>query len=87
METECILEVHVIPNSKEFKIIGFDSWSKALKIKIKSPPEKGKANKEVIDELKKEFNCGIEIINGLKTRNKKIKVLKSLKEIQEKIKL
>jgi uncharacterized protein len=87
MKNECILEVHVIPNSKEFKITEFNSEKKALKIKINSVPEKGKANKELIKRLEKEFKCKIELIKGIKNKNKTIKLNKSFEEIKQKIKL
>lgn len=64
------LQVHIIPNSSKNEIIGWDDEKKELKLRINAPPEKNKANKELIKFLKKELKCQVEIIKGLKSRNK-----------------
>lgn len=69
-----ILKVKIIPNASRNKIVGWHN--DALKIKIKAPPRKSKANKELTSFLAKEWNIpksSIEIIKGEKSR---IKVLK-----------
>lgn len=45
------LQVKIIPNSSKNKIIGKEN--KRLKIKINAAPDKGKANKELINFLAK----------------------------------
>ena len=59
----------------ENKIKGF--YEEALKIDINAPPIRGKANKECIRFLAKELKVpklDIEIIAGLKSRDKLIKI-------------
>jgi len=54
-----------------------DNW--VLKIRIKAPAEKGKANKELINYLSKELNLkknNFEIISGDTEQIKKIKITK-----------
>jgi uncharacterized protein (TIGR00251 family) len=45
----------------------------SLIVKITQVPDKGKANKEIVKELKKLFGTDIEIVFGLKSKEKKIK--------------
>lgn len=71
MNEEVVLSLEVIPNSKEFKISGFNAWSQTLKIKTKSKARKGLANKEIERELKGIFNSNIKILSGFKSRKKK----------------
>lgn len=50
---------------------------------VKKPPTKGKANKEIISFLAKELNCSskdIEIVSGLKSQIKTIKIENKSKE-------
>ncbi len=48
-----------------------------------SQPEKNKANKEIIKELKKFFKCDIEIVSGLKSKEKKIKINLPKEQVKE----
>jgi len=44
---------------------------------VKKPPDKGKANKEIISFLSKELNCSsndIEIVSGMKSHFKTLKI-------------
>lgn len=47
-----LLKLKVVPNSKEFKL---KMGSDYLKIWLKSPAEKGKANKELVNRIKHIF--------------------------------
>ena len=66
------INVRVTPNSKESCIKEFKN--DILYVKLKSIPDKGKANKELVKLLKKEFGKNAEIIKGEKIRNKLIKL-------------
>ena len=63
-----LITVKVKPNSPKFSINVKDK----IIIHCKSPPEKNKANLEIMKELKKLFKKDVEIVSGSKTRNKKI---------------
>lgn len=72
---ERFLEIKVIPKSSISRIVERDGNS--LKIKLRSAPDKGKANNELIRLLAKEFKVArsqIEIISGLTNRTKRIKI-------------
>ncbi len=54
--------------------LSFDSENEVLIIEITENPEKGKANKEIIKELKKFFKSEIELVSGIKSKKKIIKI-------------
>ncbi len=65
----------VIPNSKNNSIEAFQD--NILKIRIKAPPDKGRANEELIEFLAKELNLPksqIEIISGHTSRLKTLSI-------------
>ncbi len=66
------IELEVIPNSKQFAILGFNPWTNALRIKVKEKALKGQANKGLVKELEKRLGCGVEIKSGEKSRRKKL---------------
>ncbi|MEM2935491.1 MAG: DUF167 domain-containing protein [Candidatus Thermoplasmatota archaeon] len=70
-----IVKIKVIPNAGKNEII---QEGEILKVKVSSPPSKGKANKEVIELLANFFgvkkNC-VKIIKGANSREKIIEIL------------
>jgi len=70
-----ILQVKVTPNARTNAIDGFHDG--VLKVKIKAPPDKGKANDELIDFLAESFHIPksrIRIISGHSSRLKKLEI-------------
>lgn len=67
-----LLKTKVKPNSQNFKIDEINPWRNQLKIKVTSKPEKGKANRELLNELKTNLNKKIKITVGKKSREKKL---------------
>ncbi len=70
-----IIKVKVIPNSKKQKIE--ISGENELKINLKSKPERGKANQELVKTISDFFNAkesNIKIIKGKKSQRKIIKI-------------
>jgi len=61
-------------NSSRFKLARFDPVQNELMVKVCLPALKGKANKELLKELKKVFNSSAEIIKGEKSNKKKVLV-------------
>ncbi|MEA2090228.1 MAG: DUF167 domain-containing protein [Thermoproteota archaeon] len=84
----------------EGTILGIRVKLKAEKFSVKqnheivvfcrAPPKKGKANKEIVKNLKKIFHKKVEIVSGLKSKNKTILIrnckLEEAKKILEQIK-
>jgi uncharacterized protein (TIGR00251 family) len=69
------LAVKVTPNAGRNEIVGFKAG--VLQIKIGAPPDKGKANKELVDFLSEKLDVkksAILIIKGQTSRNKVIVV-------------
>ena len=65
-----IVKARVKPGSREFSIEkNEDSWT----ICTKSPAERGRANRELLKELGKEYPR-VRILRGLKSRNKVIEL-------------
>lgn len=64
------LKIIVKPNASKSEILGYDESRQAVKVAIAAPPDKGKANKEVIKFFSKLLKRKIEIKIGLKSREK-----------------
>jgi uncharacterized protein (TIGR00251 family) len=72
------LRIKIIPQAQHNKIVGWQN--NTLKIKINASPKKGKANKELIKFLTKEWNISkseIVILKGEKSRTKILQIPKS----------
>ena len=70
------LEVKVFPRSSRERLVKKDGRIKAY---VNAAPEKGKANKALIDLIAKEYGVkkrGVTIIAGFACRNKVVEVLK-----------
>jgi uncharacterized protein (TIGR00251 family) len=74
-QKELILNIKVEPRSSRSEIVG--PYGDGIKVKLTSPPVDGRANKELIDLLSKEFKIrkkDIEIISGQNSRYKIIRI-------------
>jgi len=71
-ENERLVRVRVIPNSDRSSIRKKED---EIKVKVSSPAEKGKANKELLRILYRTFGTrDIEIVSGKMTRRKVIRI-------------
>lgn len=84
-EKGVLIEVRVKPNSKSFALL---RKGNRLVLEVTSPPKEGKANVEIVRELKRMLGKDVEIVKGFKYREKLI-LLRGLKidEVQELIKV
>jgi uncharacterized protein len=69
-----LLTIEVSPKSDKFMISGYNEWREAVEVKIKSVPQKGKANKEIINEFSKITKATVEILSGHKSHHKTLKI-------------
>jgi uncharacterized protein (TIGR00251 family) len=73
-----IIDLEASPGAKETKVpAGYNQWRKRLLVKLKAPPERGKANEELIDALARLLNVPavrIEITSGATDSRKTVKV-------------
>ncbi len=65
------LKIKVIPNSSRTELTEENG---SLKLYLKSPPEKDKANLELLKFFKKEFNLKVVIKSGRKGREKLLEI-------------
>jgi len=71
-----VLEIKVIPRSSKHELV---ETGAAIKAYLKSAPDKGKANKELIELLAEVYRTGkgdIRIIAGKTARKKIVEVIK-----------
>ena len=68
------VQIEVSPNSGQFQITGYNQWRQTLEVKIKAPPTKGKANKEIIKEFSKLTGHHTKILSGHKSRQNTLKI-------------
>jgi uncharacterized protein (TIGR00251 family) len=63
------------PSSPKTELLGFDDARQAYKIAVKAPPEKGKANLELMKFLKKLTGRDVIIVTGKTSRTKCVRLL------------
>ncbi len=83
-----VLNVKIIPRALRNEIVGI--LEKELKVKIKSPPVKGAANKEIIEFFSQILGIpkrDIEIIKGITSSHKSILFRGNEKEIIDRLNL
>lgn len=68
------VRIDVTPNSSKFKINGYNEWRNEIEVKITSFPQKGKANREIIKEFSKLTNSRVDIVSGMKSQHKTLKI-------------
>ena len=73
-----VLSLKVTPNAKQPQFpAGYDSWRKAVEIRVKALPEKGEANAEVVELVAQFFGApesAVSIIAGAKAREKLVEI-------------
>jgi hypothetical protein len=73
-----ILALEVSPGSgKTGFITGYDPWRKSIRCAVRSPPERGKANREVIDFLATALGVtvsSVSILSGATQPRKRVRV-------------
>lgn len=82
-----IIDCKIIPNAARSRVVGY--IGEALKIQIAAPPEKGKANEELINFLSKLLKVpksAIKILTGETGRLKRVSIEGlSAEEIRKKL--
>ena len=70
-----LLNLKVSPGASANKIMNWNAG--ILKVRIKAPPEKGKANKELIRFLAKLLGtapANLDLVSGESSRNKRVRI-------------
>ncbi|AEC51177.1 hypothetical protein PNA2_0260 [Pyrococcus sp. NA2] len=83
-----LIYVLVKPNAKKTEIEGVDTWKKRIRISVKAPPVKGKANRELVNFLQGLLNAEVILVRGETSREKEL-LIKGLKveEVKRKLNL
>ena len=68
------LQILVKPNAPKNEILGMDKSRNSVRVAIAAPPEKDKANKEVIKFFSKLLKKRVEIVRGARTPEKLLKI-------------
>ena len=73
-----VIDFEVTPGAKVTVVpSGYSVWRKRVEVKLRAPPEKGKANEELIEALADLFgvpSASIEITSGATNSRKSIKI-------------
>lgn len=73
---ELTVKIKVEPRSSHSEVVG--PYGDALKVKLTAPPVEGKANKELIEVLAREFGISrkdVAIISGQASKNKIVRLI------------
>ncbi len=73
-----ILEVHVKPCSREFKIVVEEG---EIMVFCREEPTKGKVNKELIKEFSRLFHNEVELVSGFASKQKKL-LIKGVEKVE-----
>jgi len=71
----CLLRVRVVPKAKRTGILGVSG--DALKVAVAAPPEKGEANRELVELLATTFQVAksrVQVVRGGSSRNKVVEL-------------
>ncbi len=79
-----LILVHAVPASKEFALSG-DEWKASLVVRLRAKPERGKANKELLQEMKKFFQARVELAKGEKSSEKLLLVHAPKKRVLQRL--
>ncbi len=77
------MEVLVKPSKKRFKLYLDDDGR--LVVELMSPPTKGKANKELLQNLKKKLGCNVNLVRGQTSTIKLLEFTLSETELKRRI--
>jgi len=79
-----ILRIKVNTNSDSFGIGQINKWTGRLKISVKSPARKNKANQELLNKLEERLKRQVKLLNGHKSNKKRILIKGSTtKEVRD----
>jgi uncharacterized protein (TIGR00251 family) len=68
------IKIIVRTNAPLTELLEFDSARNAYRMNVHAQPEKGKANIEIIKYFKKEFKLTVEIISGMTSKEKLLRI-------------
>jgi len=82
---ETILRLRVLTGKRDFRIL-WDAENDTLLVESTKQPVKGKANIEILKELKRFFKADTRIVSGLTSKEKKVSIGLSKDDILSRLK-
>ena len=76
------LDIIVTPNSATPGVQGVDPWRHRVVVKVRSPPEGGKANKEVQELLSSLFDARSSVVRGHLQRMKVVHICAPVERVR-----
>jgi hypothetical protein len=64
--------VWVAPGARRTEIVGF--YGDALRVRVAAPPERGRANKALVEHLSEQFGVRVRLLSGASSRRKRFVV-------------
>jgi len=74
LEGTVLVDIEVQPSSTRQGVIGMNKWRNRIQVAVKAEAHRGKANFAVCNVLKTVLGTDVEIVQGLTSRQKKIKI-------------
>lgn len=74
LEGTVLVDIEVQPSSTRQGVIGMNEWRNRIQVAVKAEAQRGKANFAVCNVLKTVLGTDVEIVKGLTSRQKKIKI-------------
>lgn len=64
------MDIHVVPGASRSEFGAYDQWRRRFQVKVREPPEDGRANREVERLVSELFRCKAVIVRGQTVRDK-----------------
>jgi len=75
LKNKSSIKIIVKPNSAKSELVRYDENRQAYRVNIAAPPDKGKVNREVIVFFSKMLKKKVEIVKGLRSKEKVLRLL------------
>jgi len=79
------IDVLVSPGASRTAVTGVDAWRKRLQVKVRAPPEAGRANEELEEFLGRVVGAKVEVARGHTARMKTLLVHARAEEVVKKL--
>ena len=67
--------VWIKPGAQHTELVGYHHGREAYEIRISARPQNQEANKQLLEFLRNDYNIKCEIIRGVTSRKKRLKIL------------
>ncbi len=85
-ERACVLAVRAQPGARRSGVLGL--WNGRVKVAVGAPPERGRANAAVIDELARALGLSrseFTLVSGDRARHKRVRIERPAAEVERRL--